>query len=191
MHSIRIIPVLLIIATFLSCGTEQKSDLNGGTPNQQRDNNLVDTISQSLIGTVVQHYLHLENALVSSNADEAKAGAKGLIAAIRLVDTLKFSNEQKVAWQQHIGLVKENAAHFLGAELTLQREHLSLLSEALWGLVSEFGGGEVLYYNYCPMANNNKGGHWLSEEEEIKNPYFGDEMLNCGETKETIKKSRW
>jgi Cu(I)/Ag(I) efflux system membrane fusion protein len=30
------------------------------------------------------------------------------------------------------------------------------------------------------MANNNKGAVWLSMEEEIRNPYYGDAMLTCG-----------
>jgi Cu(I)/Ag(I) efflux system membrane fusion protein len=37
------------------------------------------------------------------------------------------------------------------------------------------------------MAFDNKGAYWLSETEEIRNPYFGDVMLGCGETKEILK----
>jgi hypothetical protein len=44
-----------------------------------------------------------------------------------------------------------------------------------------------LFVEYCPMANNNEGGFWLSNEKEIKNPYFGDMMLKCGSVKETIQ----
>jgi Cu(I)/Ag(I) efflux system membrane fusion protein len=36
------------------------------------------------------------------------------------------------------------------------------------------------YIQKCPMANNNKGAVWLSMEEEIRNPYYGDAMLTCG-----------
>ena len=36
------------------------------------------------------------------------------------------------------------------------------------------------------MANGDKGAYWLSSIEEIENPYFGDEMLKCGETRETL-----
>ena len=43
-----------------------------------------------------------------------------------------------------------------------------------------------LYLEYCPMANGNTGGYWLSNEKEIRNPYFGDKMLKCGSVKETI-----
>jgi hypothetical protein len=45
----------------------------------------------------------------------------------------------------------------------------------------------ALYVEYCPMANNNQGGFWLSNEKQIKNPYFGEAMLTCGSVKETIQ----
>jgi hypothetical protein len=37
------------------------------------------------------------------------------------------------------------------------------------------------------MVNNNQGAFWLSNEKEIKNPYFGDMMLKCGSIKETLQ----
>lgn len=47
-------------------------------------------------------------------------------------------------------------------------------------------GGNI-YMQYCPMAFNNKGAYWFSSDKEIMNPYFGDEMLNCGGVKEIFK----
>jgi hypothetical protein len=29
--------------------------------------------------------------------------------------------------------------------------------------------------------------NWLSKEKEVKNPYYGSKMMNCGKTIETIK----
>jgi hypothetical protein len=37
------------------------------------------------------------------------------------------------------------------------------------------------------MAFNKKGAYWLSESKVIRNPYFGEKMLDCGETRETLK----
>ncbi|MDP4747411.1 MAG: efflux RND transporter periplasmic adaptor subunit, partial [Algoriphagus sp.] len=48
---------------------------------------------------------------------------------------------------------------------------------------------QVVYKDYCPMAFDNKGGYWLSETEDIRNPYFGASMLSCGEVKQTYQKS--
>ena len=44
-----------------------------------------------------------------------------------------------------------------------------------------------IYRQYCPMAFNDKGAYWLSDETDIKNPYFGKKMLECGEVTDTLK----
>jgi len=44
----------------------------------------------------------------------------------------------------------------------------------------------AVYYDYCPMAFDNKGGFWLSEQKAIANPYFGKKMMTCGSVKETL-----
>jgi Cu(I)/Ag(I) efflux system membrane fusion protein len=43
-----------------------------------------------------------------------------------------------------------------------------------------------IYVQHCPMADSNKGADWLSKEKEILNPYFGQDMLTCGEVKKKI-----
>jgi len=37
------------------------------------------------------------------------------------------------------------------------------------------------------MYNGDKGAMWLSETTEIRNPYFGGKMLECGVVKKVIK----
>jgi len=36
------------------------------------------------------------------------------------------------------------------------------------------------------MAFDNKGAYWLSNEAAIRNPYFGDEMLECGKVEDSV-----
>ncbi len=170
-----------------ACGND-KSKEQGHKSDEQQESESASTITPSLIYPVVQHYIHFKNALVASNLEEAKAGAKGILDALHSTDTSAFSAEQKAVWNEQADKVKENAEHIIGTpELAHQREHLGPLTEGMYALIKVFGGSKTMYYEFCPMANDNKGGYWISESEEIKNPYFGDEMLNCGEIKETIK----
>jgi Cu(I)/Ag(I) efflux system membrane fusion protein len=68
------------------------------------------------------------------------------------------------------------------------RKAFQQVSEGMIALSKAFGPlGQTQYVQFCPMADNNKGANWLSKEEEIRNPYFGDAMLTCGEVKSTIK----
>jgi hypothetical protein len=64
---------------------------------------------------------------------------------------------------------------------------LDMFSSSLFSLVKAFGAtNQTAYYQRCPMANDNKGAYWISQEKEIRNPYYGEKMLKCGENKETL-----
>jgi Cu(I)/Ag(I) efflux system membrane fusion protein len=38
------------------------------------------------------------------------------------------------------------------------------------------------------MAFDFDGAEWLSDSDQIRNPYFGDKMLTCGSVEDTITK---
>ena len=187
--AIQFSSVLAVAVLVWSCGNNESSEANHESGDHQHsEGEAASTSTPSLIDPVVQHYIHLKNALVASNIEEAKTGAKALVDAVNSTDVSAFSAEQKTAWDEQAGKIKENAQHIIEAsELANQRGQLGTLSDEMYALVKVFGGGKTLYYDFCPMANENKGGYWLSENQDIKNPYFGDEMLQCGEVKETIK----
>ena len=73
-------------------------------------------------------------------------------------------------------------------DIEAQRKAFSNLSDNLYKGAKAFGlGGKEIFYAYCPMAFNNEGAYWLSDQQQIRNPYFGDKMLTCGEVKEKLK----
>ena len=129
----------------------------------------------SKLGVAYEHYLHLKDALVASNNNEAIGGANQLQKALKDINgaTAALEATSKIA---------------LTSDLKEQRKAFSALSNEMATLVksSKLSAG-ILYLEYCPMANSNKGAYWLSNEKEIKNPYFGDKMLRCGSVKETIQ----
>jgi hypothetical protein len=46
--------------------------------------------------------------------------------------------------------------------------------------------GDALSVAHCPMALDGKGARWLQAGKELKNPYFGAEMLACGSIEATL-----
>jgi len=133
------------------------------------------TFQDEKLGSAYSHYIHLKDALVASNSNEAKSAAANLEKALASVSNGK--NAQEAA--------KTIAA---SSNLDEQRKSFSTLSNEMTSLVksSKLKSGE-LYVEYCPMANNNTGAFWLSNEKNIKNPYFGDMMLHCGSVRETVQ----
>ncbi|MBS1659150.1 MAG: DUF3347 domain-containing protein [Bacteroidetes bacterium] len=141
------------------------------------------------LNAVITQYLELKDALVKDQGDSARIAAKGLYTAIEKLPMEKLSAEQHKAWMQYYQKLSYHAEHIKETDdLAHQREHFVSLSSNMYKLLTAANMNTVtLYYEFCPMANGNKGAYWLSAESEIMNPYFGKKMLNCGSVKDSIK----
>lgn len=152
-------------------------------------NNTVEQTKSGTIDAVVSGYLSLKNALTNDNANEAASAAKGINESLAKVDESALNADQKKVYADIKDDIKEHAQHIAdnSSKIDHQREHFDLLSRDMIDLVKATGSSQTLYSDFCPMYNNKKGAYWLSETKEIKNPYYGKEMLKCGEVKEEIK----
>ena len=141
------------------------------------------------IKAIVDHYLHIKNALTNDNGSEAASGAKAMRDAISKLDKSLLTAEQKTAYDANEDELKEHAEHIAknGDNIKHQRSHFVQSSEIVYELVRDFGAGRPVYHDHCPMARENQGAMWISETKEIKNPYFGNEMPKCGTVEEVIK----
>lgn len=149
----------------------------------------VDAAVAAYLKKITDNYLQIKNALTNGKANEAGDAAKNMFEALKGFDKSLLTAEQKKLYDQQEAGLKENAEHISGStgEIEHQREHFVSLSESMYALVKSFGGGKTLYHDHCPMAQNGKGAMWLSETKEIKNPYFGDKMMECGSVEEEIQ----
>ena len=149
----------------------------------------VDPQLATSLKSVVDHYLHIKNALVNNNGSDAAEGGKAMADAMNKVDKSFFTAEQKKIYDGIEDDLKEHAEHIgkNANDIAHQREHFSMMSEDVYDLVKAFGGGQILYHDHCPMAKDQKGAMWLSETKEVKNPYFGGKMNKCVKVTEVIK----
>jgi len=134
-------------------------------------------------------YLQLKNALTKDNTNDAATAGKSLESAFKNFDQSALTAEQKKSYADIEDDAREHAEH-IGANagnIEHQREHFDMLSKDIYDLVKAIGGGQPLYKDFCPMYNKKKGAIWLSETKDIKNPYYGKQMLTCGSVKEEIK----
>lgn len=148
-----------------------------------------ETKNSSSMNAIVAGYLQLKNALANDNGPEAANGGKAIVNAMEKFDKSSLTPEQKKDYDDMEGAMKENAEHIgeNAGKIDHQREHFDMLSQDMYDMVKEYGGGQTLYKDYCPMYNDKKGAFWISETKEIKNPYLGKKMPTCGEVKEEIK----
>lgn len=145
--------------------------------------------SSANLTELYSHYTHLTFALSGDDDKEAVNAAKGMLEALTKIDKNGFSAEQKKEYADLESSIREHAQHIAenAGKIDHQREHLDLMSADFYDLLKDFGTPKPVYKVFCPMYNDNKGAFWLSDSREVKNPYYGKEMLSCGEVQEEIK----
>lgn len=137
---------------------------------------------------VVNNYFLLKNAFVESDVDKVKKEAQKVNRSLKNVNMSLLENDPHHQWME----IENNLSSSLSSVLETndieeQRKHFEIISEALINAAELFGVNiDWVYVQYCPMAFDDKGAYWLSESEEIRNPYFGDMMLTCGEVTKKI-----
>jgi len=134
-------------------------------------------------------YLKMNEAFIASDAAEVSSEAKKASKALDNVNMELLKGDAHMAWMDQLNVLKpalENIGN--SADIDEQRIEYARFNLTFYKSLKMFGlDNETTYYQYCPMANGDKGAYWFSAEKEIRNPYFGDMMLSCGETRETLK----
>ncbi|MGF1556209.1 efflux RND transporter periplasmic adaptor subunit [Paucihalobacter sp.] len=144
---------------------------------------------QEQLKMVFENYISLKNALVEDESKKVITEAKNLLENLSKVDMKQLKNDD--AHNRWMTLEKElkAVANSMSntSNIKAQRDHFKHFSSHIITAVELFGVNEKVYLQFCPMADQNKGAYWLSTEEKVYNPYFGDAMLTCGEVKQIIK----
>ncbi|HEX9511868.1 MAG TPA: DUF3347 domain-containing protein [Puia sp.] len=129
-------------------------------------------------------YYGIKNALVNSDANTAASQAAAFQKTLQAIDMKSLPDTSMTVFMSLQGKLTKDAAYIAGnKDISRQREHFTTLSANMFTLVKALKlSSQPVYYDYCPM----KKAYWLSSEATIKNPYFGNQMLTCGKTTETL-----
>lgn len=154
---------------------------------KMQDRNIGSSLEKSqILAELIDSYLLLKNALVNADSKKAASSADLMLKAFAGIDTSKVKDVQKKEYAEIAENSQEQLEHIARSPIDHQREHFEVLSEDLNDLISLIGTDKQLFIDYCPMHNNGKGAAWVSETKDIRNPYYGAKMLNCGEVKKVI-----
>ncbi len=183
--------LLLFGVTIISCNTSEKTNEQDAETNSvsiaQYSN--VDHVSLDRINSIYQEYINLKNALVQTDPAKASEAARVLSQTAKEFNYEPLEPDARVFLEESIASVDEHAESIAGStNIEQQREYFQSLSKDMYYVMKSFDvGNEPVYYQYCPMAFDDAGAYWLSSEKQIRNPYFGDVMLKCGEVREVIE----
>ena len=90
--------------------------------------------------------------------------------------------------KEQLSIVTENAEHLHHLPLEQARMQFKPISHAILELATQIrgeGNERVFRHFFCPMVKEGEG-DWLQFEERISNPYYGSQMLRCGELIRTL-----
>lgn len=137
---------------------------------------------------LTQSYLAMKDALVATDATLAAQKSEAVLEQLSKIDMGLLEGESHMFWMKELEAMRAHAKKISEAkDVEIQREQFDFLSQALINTLTAFGvSRDTFYIQHCPMANENNGADWISDEKKIRNPYFGDKMLTCGMVKREI-----
>lgn len=205
---ITIYSMLAISLLTISCGKKENIDTESAAEGQARElsaapeGTAVGQDSTGVEGTssdanpagptasfstkgIIGAYLKLQDALARDDAKGAAGAGKMLVNELTKIDAKTVEDKKRTDYLDIAADAKEHAEHIShnASDIAHQREHMALLSKDMSDLVTAFGSENKLYQAHCPMYNEGKGAIWLSAGKDIRNPYYGEEMLTCGSIK--------
>lgn len=151
--------------------------------------NKTDRKFKQQLTTMYDDYIKLKDAFVATDAKKTGDIAKTVKSSLGEVDMKLLNGESHKIWMEYSEKMEKDINEIISEkDIKKQKEYFATFSNIFYQAIKTFGLNKVeSYYQFCPMAFDNKGAYWLSSNKEISNPYFGKAMLRCGETKETIK----
>ncbi|APQ16210.1 DUF3347 domain-containing protein [Maribacter hydrothermalis] len=190
----RSIGTVVLVATMIltvSCKDANKDEVPSSISNEvmleEMDSSKDMTMSDSqdaMAEAILKGYFNLKDALVGDDNDKAKMLGSTLAKSLGNLDKSTYSESQQKELTDIIEDATEHAEHISESDIKHQREHFKILSKDITDMVAITGTGIKLYEQFCPMYDG--GTAWLSTKEEVRNPYYGSQMLKCGKVQREI-----
>ena len=143
---------------------------------------------RSQLTEAVHDYIRGKDALVDSDLSGTQEAFGEFRAALEAIGEHGLPGSGHQAWMESYVALHEQAGGIVDAgDLDEARTAFRGLSDDLVRAVKMFGIEGVVYRQYCPMAFDDEGAYWISDEEQIRNPYLPETMLMCGEVIEKLE----
>ena len=150
---------------------------------------IIDKQAKGSLQPLYINYLKWKEALANDDFKVAQKNATDMKSALDKINKVLFKGNAHNAWvgfQSNLSTGLEHVHHF--SDIEQLRKAFQAVSGTMITMTETFTPlSKIIYVQHCPMADNNRGAEWLSSEKEIRNPYFGNSMLTCGEVTKEIK----
>lgn len=193
--TLGIVAIAFITLTVMSCKDNSKeqnstdgdhSEMNHDNSDGHHDGEKREMAmgGDSNTQAVLNDYFNLKNALVGDDNGKAKELGATLATSLGNFDASQYNDTQQSELKDIVEDAVEHADHISESDIAHQREHFKVLSKDVIDMVAITGAEMKLYEQFCPMYDG--GTAWLSTKEEVRNPYYGSQMLKCGKVQREI-----
>lgn len=186
-----IVTGILSLMIFISCNNqkqENKTESKGISKHSNSFNNSVQSALESY-HSLTEAFVNWDSAAVDKRAGELKL-------KIDSINFFGFVPESITAPVDTLNLAKKDLQSMTANKTIVDKRHyLDSLTGHLYAFLDKVQYDEKkIYLNECPMAfNDTIAAHWLSETDDIRNPYlglhhpkYGKAMIECGSSISTI-----
>jgi hypothetical protein len=137
------------------------------------------------LNELLTSYYGIKNALVAEDGATASTQASAFVKTLSEINAENMTSKEQKTWKEYADKIKFDAEHIEETkDASHQRDHFNDLSNNLFAVLKALKvNTNMVYQQFCPMKKT----YWLSESEDIKNPYYGKKMLTCGKVTETLK----
>ena len=119
---------------------------------------------------VYGHYIAIQEDLAKDSTKGVSEHANAIASAVKNGQAKELPSE----------IASQADAVARAKDLKATRHAFKPLSASMAKYLSDHHLGKGVYHEaYCPMAKAS----WLQTEKEVRNPYYGKSMLDCGELK--------
>ncbi len=141
---------------------------------------------------LLESYFDLQQALANDSLTDAQKYAERIAARLGSISTDELPPPSMEVWRNLSDRIGETLARLRSREeIEPFRADFQSLTILVDELVRRFGTAHLpVYEHYCPMAFDDKGAFWLQANEDLRNPYFGSSMLQCGEVRAQITEAK-
>lgn len=150
--------------------------------------------NRAAISDVLGYYFAMQRQLANGNAESALHARKELESAVEALESVAVpaNTARRLEWDEVKSTLSGVPKYTYAPDLFGLRADFARLSDRLIWVVTKVGHAHYVPIRlvHCSMAFNNTGGDWLQDSEKIRNPYFGKEMLECGEVRVTFPPGR-
>jgi Cu(I)/Ag(I) efflux system membrane fusion protein len=133
-------------------------------------------------------YFEIRTAFAADEKPEETSVVSLFNLASQLASSNAAENGLNDETQELLSVIVENAEHLHHLPLEEARMQFKPISHAVVTLSTQArgeGNTRVFRHFFCPMVKEGEG-DWLQFEERISNPYYGSQMLRCGELVRTL-----